>query len=161
MVQQPGPHAHQGGIPMQAPLGVQPDVTPAQRTAMIAGLRASDGGQDSVAPAGRGVAPSQTQVPHPMPTDFVTAENSQLVYAIGELGYDFITDARRDYFVQQFADMSDEHEFISLFEKDLGLKAGPLYLPEDNRAMAAYLSQGRPGTSACGCRTPAGIQLQQ
>jgi cyanobactin maturation PatA/PatG family protease len=80
-----------------------------------------------------------------MPTDFVTAANSQLVYIVGTLGYDFITDARRDYFVQQFADMSTDHLFIDQFGADLGLVSGPTYLPEDNRAMSAYLSQGPPG----------------
>ncbi len=133
------PHQGPGGIP-QAPFGARPAATPAQRLSVIA-----SGG---AVPMARGVAPSETQSRVPMPTDFVTAENSQLVYAIGELGYDFITDARRDYFVQQFGDMSEDDAFISQFEADLGLAPQSRYLPEDNRAMAAYLSQGRPGTPA-------------
>jgi hypothetical protein len=74
-----------------------------------------------------------------MPTDFISAQNSQLVYVIGELGYDFITDARRDYFVQEFRQMSRQEKYIDLFEDSLGLRGGPTYLPEDTRAMSAFL----------------------
>jgi cyanobactin maturation PatA/PatG family protease len=133
--------SYQSGIPTQAALG-QPTLSPAQRTAMmIGGLPGPGGGHTAPSAPMRGVMPSQTHTNIPMPTDFVTAANSQLVYIVGTLGYDFITDARRDYFVQQFADMSADHEFISGFTADLGLTAGPIYLPEDNRAMSAYLSQ--------------------
>ena len=144
----PPPRApiYRSGVPIQVPLGVQPTVTPAQRTAMMAGSY-SGAGQHLAMPAVRGVAPSQTHTNIPMPTDFITAANSQLVYVIGELGYDFITDARRDYFVQQFKAMSEDHEFIEQFQSDLGLAPGPTYVPEDQRAMAAYLSQGRPASN--------------
>jgi hypothetical protein len=164
-VQQPVALAHHGGIPMQAPVGVQSDVTPAKRTAMITGFHGSGGPQHSAMPADRGVAPSQTHTSIPMPTDFIDARNSQLVYVIGELGYDFITDARRDYFVQQFAYMQTDEPFIQQFTHDLGLVPGNAMIPEDHRAMAAYLSQarrptpdlpGRPGTGHPG--TPLGLE---
>ena len=77
-----------------------------------------------------------------MPNDFIWSENSQLVYVVGTLGYDFITDARRDYFVQQFSDVSADHDYISLFTETLGLKPGPTYFPEDHRFMSLYLNQG-------------------
>jgi cyanobactin maturation PatA/PatG family protease len=143
MAQRPTATAPQAGLITPPPFGVQPAITPAQRTAMMAGLGGSAGGQHLAMPAVRGVAPSQTNGNIPMPTDFINSSNSQLVYVTGELGYDFITDARRDYFVQQFRAMSEDHEFISRFTGSLGLEPGPLYLPEDNRAMAAYLCQGR------------------
>ncbi len=102
----PAATAYHAGIPMQGPYGTQHAFTPAQRTAMHAGY---PGGQQIAMPAIRGVTPSQMQAgcPCPLPNDFISAENSQLVYAIGTLGYDFITDARRDYFVQQLHDMSE------------------------------------------------------
>jgi len=162
--QQPGASAYDGGIPMQAAVGVRPDLTPAQRTAMIAGFHGSGRPQHSATPADRGVAPSQT-FPIPMPTDFIDSRNSQLVYVIGELGYDFITDARRDYFVQQFRYMQDDAPFIQQFTHDLSLVPGNQMIPEDHRAMAAYLSQarrttpdlpGRPGTGHPG--TPLGLE---
>jgi hypothetical protein len=142
--QQPRAATYNGGITMQAPYGTQPALTPGQRMAKLAGYPGSGGGQQMAIPAGRGVAPSQQQLgcPCPLPNDFIWAENSQLVYVIGTLGYDFITDARRDYFVQQFADLSGDHEYISLFTQSLGLKPGPIYFPEDHRFMAAYLNQG-------------------
>jgi hypothetical protein len=146
MAQRPTAAAHQAGLVMPAPFGVQPAITPAQRTAMMAGLGGAAGGQHLAMPAVRGVAPSQANSNIPMPTDFINSSNSQLVYVTGELGYDFITDARRDYFVQQFRAMSEDHEFIGRFTESLGLEPGPLYLPEDNRAMAAYLCQGRRAT---------------
>src|SRR6516165_12778441 len=90
------------------------------------------------------VMPSQMHVgyPCPMPTNFINAMNSQLIYVIGTLGYDFITDARRDYFVQAFADLSDDHDYVALFKQTLGLQPGPTYFPEDHRFMAAYLNTG-------------------
>lgn len=152
--QRSGTPAYRGGIPVQAPFGAQPAVTPAQRTAMMAAFNGSGGSPYGSMPVGRGVAPSQTHTNIPMPTDFVTAANSQLVYVIGELGYDFITDARRDYFVQQITSMSEElkrdsdsdrpSDLVKKFESELGLKPGPLYLPEDHRAMSAYLYQHLP-----------------
>ena len=144
--QQPGIPGTQAGIPMPAPIGAQPAISPAQRTAMMAGFSGPAGGQRLAMPAVRGVVPSQTNSNIPMPTDFINSSNSQLVYVTGELGYDFITDARRDYFVQQFRAMSEDREFIGKFTAALGLEPGPLYLPEDNRAMAAYLCQGRRAT---------------
>lgn len=121
----------------------QAGLSPAQRTAMMFGGGVQGSGHQQPAAAARwGVMPSQTTAPHPMPTDFITAQNSQLVYCIGELGYDFITDARRDYFVQQIRAMSENEKYIANFEKSLGLKPGPIYLPEDIRAMAAFLYQG-------------------
>ena len=146
LAQQPGIPAYQAGIPMPAPIGAQPAISPAQRTAMMAGFSGPAGGQRLAMPAVRGVVPSQTNSNIPMPTDFINSSNSQLVYVTGELGYDFITDARRDYFVQQFRAMSEDREFIGKFTAALGLEPGPLYLPEDNRAMAAYLCQGRRAT---------------
>jgi hypothetical protein len=139
--QQAGIPVQQAAMPMQAVSGYQhPGLTPAQRTAaMFGGGIQGSAIQTPTAPSVGGVAPSQTNTSIPMPTDFITAQNSQLVYVIGELGYDFITDARRDYFVQEFREMSREEEFINLFEKALGLKGGPTYLPEDTRAMAAFL----------------------
>lgn len=135
--QQPSAPVQHGGVPIQVPYGLQPAATPAQRTAMMAGFPGL-----ATAQPGRGVAPSQSgRVP--MPTDFINSSNSQLVYVTGELGYDFVTDARRDYFVQRFREMSDDHDYIDAFSTDLGLEPGPLYLPEDNRAMAAYLYQGQ------------------
>lgn len=143
--QQPSAPAYQGGIPTQAPYGMQPALTPAQRTAMLAGYPGSAGGLQMAVPVGRGVAPSQQTIascPCPLPNDFIWSENSQLVYVVGTLGYDFITDARRDYFVQQFADLSRNHPYVSLFTQTLGLKPGPTYYPEDHRFMSAYLNQG-------------------
>ena len=140
---QPNGPLYHGGAPVQSPYGTQPATTPAQRTAMIAGFPGSAGGQIAAVQAGRGVAPSQSPNTIPMPTDFINSANSQLVYVTGELGYDFITDARRDYFVQRFREMSDDHDYIKAFSTDLGLEPGPLYLPEDNRAMAAYLYQSQ------------------
>jgi cyanobactin maturation PatA/PatG family protease len=142
--QQPSTTAYHDGMPMQAPYGTRPTLTPAQRTLMHAGYPGSGGGQQMPVPAVRGVAPSeaqtQTACPCPLPNDFINCSNSQLVYVTGELGYDFITDARRDYFVQQFREMSEDHGFISQFTADLGLQPGPIYLPEDHRAMSAYLA---------------------
>jgi cyanobactin maturation PatA/PatG family protease len=141
--QQPSGPVHHGGVPIQVAFGMQPSVTPAQRTALMAGFPGTAAGQVAAMQVGRGVAPSQGPTHIPMPTDFINSSNSQLVYVTGELGYDFITDARRDYFVQRFREMSDDHDYIQAFRQDLGLEPGPLYLPEDNRAMAAYLYQGR------------------
>lgn len=138
---QPSGPAQHGGVPSQVPFGLHPAATPAQRTAMMAGFPGASVGQLATPQAGRGVAPSQGPTHIPMPTDFINSSNSQLVYVTGELGYDFITDARRDYFVQQFRVMSDDHDYIQAFQADLDLEPGPLYLPEDNRAMAAYLCQ--------------------
>ncbi|MCP3417932.1 S8 family serine peptidase [Bradyrhizobium brasilense] len=137
--QQPSVPAQHGGVPIQVPYGTQPAATPAQRTAMIAGFP----GTAAALQPGRGVAPSQSGGRIPMPTDFINSSNSQLVYVTGELGYDFVTDARRDYFVQRFREMSDDHDYIQSFHEDLSLEPGPLYLPEDNRAMAAFLFQGQ------------------
>jgi hypothetical protein len=143
-MQQPSTPAYHGGITVQTPFGTQPAWTPAQRTAMLAGYPGSVSEQQPVMPASRGVAPLQANqaCPCPLPNDFINCYNSQLVYVTGELGYDFITDARRDYFVQQFGLMSDDHEFIRRFTADLGLQPGPTYLPEDHRAMSAYLASG-------------------
>jgi len=144
--QQTGFHpslAYPGGMAGQAaPFGVQPVLTPGQRTAMIAGSPGLLVGRQTL-PASRGVAPSQMSAtcPCPMPNDFISAENSQLVYAIGTLGYDFITDARRDYFVQKFVEMSSYDAYINLFKPSLGLQTDVVYYPEDHRAMAAYLFQ--------------------
>ncbi len=128
--------------PLMAPsYGAQAALTPAQRTAVMA---AFPGGRAETRPATascHGVTPSQSAYPIPMPNDFITAANSQLVYVIGTLGYDFITDARRDYFVQQFHDMSQADEFAK-FAPDLGLTSDTIYLPEDHRAMAAYMCKG-------------------
>jgi hypothetical protein len=150
--QQPGATAYHGRIPGQSPYGTQPALSPAQRTALIAGYPGS-GSQQIAMPAVRGVAPSESApiCPCPLPNDFINTANSQLVYAIGELGYDFITDARRDYFVQQMRKMSEDWHLLGdeafrsryPFEADLNLEVGPTYLPEENRAMAAYLFQGR------------------
>ena len=144
-IQQPSATAYHGGIPMQAPYGTQPAWSPAQRTAMLAGYPGSGAGQHMTTPAGRGVMPSQQSIsgcPCPLPNDFIWCENSQLIYVIGTLGYDFITDARRDYFVQAFADLSDDHDYVALFKQTLGLQPGPTYFPEDHRFMAAYLNTG-------------------
>jgi cyanobactin maturation PatA/PatG family protease len=136
--------AYQGGIPGHAPLGAQPNLTPAQRSAaMIGGFSGLAPGRQLVQ-SGRGVAPSQTIATCPLPNDFISAENSQLVYAIGTLGYDFITDARRDYFVQQLTDMSGHDDYVNLFKQSLGMQPNVVYYPEDHRAMAAYLYQNGP-----------------
>ena len=142
--QQPQASAHQPAPPMQAPYGTQPAFSPAQRTAMRAMYPAQAGGQPMAMPAMvRGIAPSEMQgaCSCPLPNDFISAENSQLVYVIGTLGYDFITDARRDYFVQQLRDMSGNDDYIDLFKPTLGLQNDVIYYPEDHRAMAAYLFQ--------------------
>jgi hypothetical protein len=132
---------------------------------MMAGFHGSGGPQHLAMPADRGVAPSQTHTNIPMPTDFIDARNSQLVYVIGTLSYDLITDARRDYFLQQFGYMQTDEPFIRQFTHDLGLVPGNAMIPEDHRAMAAYLSQamratpdlpGRPGTGHPG--TPLGLE---
>jgi cyanobactin maturation PatA/PatG family protease len=144
-MQYAGTVANHGGVPMQAPYGTHPALSPRQRTAMLAGYPSSGAGQQLSMPVSRGVAPSQHQLsgcPCPMPNDFIWAENSQLVYVVGTLGYDFITDARRDYFVQQFENLSNDHDYVSLFKQSLGLQPGPIYFPEDHRFMAAYLNQG-------------------
>jgi hypothetical protein len=144
--QKPSTTAYHGGMPMQAPYGTQSALSPGQRAAMlVAGYPDSGAGQQMAMPAGRGVVPSQQQTagcPCPMPNDFIWAENSQLIYVVGTLGYDFITDARRDYFIQQFADLSANHDYIALFKETLGLQPGPIYFPEDHRFMALYLNQG-------------------
>lgn len=142
---QHGGPAYHGGMPAPTPIGIRPALSPAQRTALLAGYPAS-GGQQMAMPSVGGVTASQATAgcPCPLPNDFISAENSQLVYAIGTLGYDFITDARRDYFVQQFRNFSDDanSEYIGLFRQILGLQPNTLYYPEDHRAMAAYLYQG-------------------
>jgi hypothetical protein len=123
---------------------------------MMAGYGGSGGGQQMTLPAGRGVAPSQQTVaggcPCPLPNDFINSSNSQLVYVTGELGYDFITDARRDYFVQHIREMGDEWRAnpdlltgdnpMWPFHDELGILPGDNFIPEDNKAMAAYLFQG-------------------
>ncbi len=141
---QPAATAYHGGAPMQAAYGTQSAYAPAQRALMHAGYPS---GQQVAMPTVRGVTPSQNQVagcPCPLPNDFISAENSQLIYAIGTLGYDFITDARRDYFVQQLADMSDHSHaaYVSLFTSVLGLQPDTTYFPEHHGAMAAYLNTG-------------------
>ncbi len=140
-VQQPA-RAPQTGRQMQSAYGTVPTFSPAQRAAM---MTAYPGGasQPIAMPAIRGVAPSQISAscPCPLPNDFISADNSQLVYAIGTIGYDFITDARRDYFVQQLNDMSQHDDYINQFKATLGLQTDVIYYPEDHRAMAAYLFQ--------------------
>ena len=145
-VQHAGTLVGNGGVPVQAPYGTHPALSPQQRTAMWAGFPGSGAGQQLPVSGSRGVVPSQHQLtgcPCPMPNDFIWAENSQLIYVIGTLGYDFITDARRDYFVQQFANLSEDHEYVSLFKETLGIQPGPTYFPEDHRFMSAYLNGGR------------------
>lgn len=127
---------------VQVSYGSIPSLSPAQR-AMMAVSPAATVAQPIAMPAIRGIAPSQVSpgCPCPMPNDFISADNSQLVYAIGTIGYDFITDARRDYFVQQLRDMSDHDDYINQFKSTLGLQTDVIYYPEDHRAMAAYLFQ--------------------
>ena len=147
-VQQPIVPAYHGGIPAPTPIGMQPALSPAQRTALLGGYPGSASGQQMAISPTRGVTPSQasTACPCPMPNDFISAENSQLIYVIGQIGYDFITDARRDYFTQQMKALSDESDrngnfYIDIFKETLGLQSGVTYYPEDHRAMAAYIYQ--------------------
>jgi hypothetical protein len=127
---------------------MQPALSPAQRTALLTGYRGSAGGQQMAMSSARGVAPSQASAacPCPLPNDFISAENSQLIYVVGQIGYDFITDARRDYFTQQLKALSEERDsdgnfYIDIFKETLGLQSGVTYYPEDHRAMAAYIYQ--------------------
>jgi hypothetical protein len=122
--------------------------------AMMTGDAGYGSGQQMMVPSGRGVAPSQTVAgcPCPLPNDFITSSNSQLIYVTGELGYDFITDARRDYFVQHITEMADEWRRnpdlltgsnpMWPFHDELGIQPGDHFIPEDNRVMAAYLFGG-------------------
>jgi cyanobactin maturation PatA/PatG family protease len=97
--------------------------------------------QEPLAPMGGGVRPSQNGPDGPgsgnlpLAAEFITSRNSQLVFVICELSYDFGTDARRDYFVQRFFELRQDEAFL----RDNNLTADEL-IPENQRAMAAYIS---------------------
>jgi cyanobactin maturation PatA/PatG family protease len=98
--------------------------------------------QGPLVPLGGGIRPSQEcgDAPGtghlPLAAEFITERNSQLVFVICELSYDFGTDARRDYFVQRFSELAENGEWLARN----GLTAGEM-IPENQRAMSAYISQ--------------------
>ena len=95
-------------------------------------------------PGSRGVLPMEAAPPPVQATgfpenDFVTFRNSQLVFITGEIGYDFGTEARRDYFVQQFQALFQDNRLREAAE----VSEGNIPLPENYKAMATYLNAGR------------------
>jgi hypothetical protein len=79
---------------------------------------------------------------------------SQLVFALGQLGYDFGTEARRDSIMQHMDEPTnpyDPHQFLAYLEKNpwdaaailwtLNLDATPIYAIQAQSAFAQEISQ--------------------
>jgi Subtilase family/PatG C-terminal/PatG Domain len=73
--------------------------------------------------SGSAFRPSQTAVDTSQLEDllsgFRTSKNSKLVYSVAEIGYDFGTEARKDYFTQQFYAIRQEIESDTPVGKEL------------------------------------------
>jgi len=78
--------------------------------------------------------------------DFITYQNSQLVFMIGSLSYDFGTEARRDYFLQEFDALFRLDPNAAEFRDMVGLppdKKDFVPYPENHLAMVVYLDAYR------------------
>ena len=126
-------------IPADASLAPAFRAAPASLAAVPGVAPAKGGSAGCMCGAGGLVRPSQVDQPAPpaLPeNEFITYQNSQLVFAIGDIGYDFGTEARRDYFVQQFQGVFQDDRL----REAAGVLPGNIPTPENYKAMAVYLN---------------------